>query len=130
MPLDELTIETLRRYRRDRVATALAAGVGRLHPKSYVFATDPTGKTCWRPDRATATWSRLRRSVPQLEGMRLHDLRHAHATLLIAHGVDRRVVADRLGHAQISTTDRYTHRVTEADRAAAAIVGEILAGAV
>lgn len=128
VPLDELTIEMIRAYRAHRVETALGAGVGRFAADSYVFASDVLGNVCWRPDRASKLWAKLRARVPELTGMRLHDLRHAHATLLIASGVDRRVVADRLGHAAISTTDRYTHRVSDADRAAAVIVGEILAG--
>ena len=42
--------------------------------------------------------------------MRLHDLRHTCATLLIAQGVHARVVMETLGHSQISVTmDLYAH---------------------
>jgi len=41
---------------------------------------------------------------------RVHDLRHTNATLLLEAGVNPRVVADRLGHAQVSITlDTYSH---------------------
>lgn len=143
VPLDELTVDVIKAYRRHRQEIALGAGVGRLKDRSYLFARDPAGTECWYPDRASKIWASIRDVraaptngqkvgpllIPSLQGVRLHDLRHAHATLLIAHGVDRRVVADRLGHSAVSTTDRYTHRVTAADRAAAQIIGEILAGA-
>ena len=42
---------------------------------------------------------------------RTHDLRHAHATILVASGVDIYEVQRRLGHASITTTQTYLHRV-------------------
>ena len=42
--------------------------------------------------------------------MRFHDLRHAHASLMLARGVHPKVVADRLGHSSIRVTmDVYSH---------------------
>jgi integrase len=47
------------------------------------------------------------RMVPQV---RLHDLRHTAATLLLAQGVPARVVMDVLGHSQIGVTmNIYSH---------------------
>ena len=45
-----------------------------------------------------------------LPEIRFHDLRHTHATLLLAAGVHPKVVQERLGHSQISLTlDTYSH---------------------
>jgi integrase len=47
--------------------------------------------------------------------LRLHDLRHAHASWLLAGGADLQVVKERLGHASIATTERYLHTLPDAD---------------
>jgi integrase len=45
--------------------------------------------------------------------MRFHDLRHSHATQLLADGVHPKVAQERLGHSTISTTlDLYSHVTT------------------
>jgi site-specific recombinase XerD len=49
--------------------------------------------------------------------VRMHDLRHAHASWLLAGGADLKTVMDRLGHAQIQTTQKYLHALKGADRA-------------
>ncbi|XUX01231.1 MAG: tyrosine-type recombinase/integrase [Dehalogenimonas sp.] len=42
--------------------------------------------------------------------MRLHDLRHTHATLMLAAGVHPKIVSERLGHATVGITlDTYSH---------------------
>lgn len=46
---------------------------------------------------------------------RMHDLRHAHASWLLAGGADLQVVKERLGHSSIMTTQKYLHTLPEAD---------------
>jgi integrase len=58
-----------------------------------------------------------------LEGVRLHDLRHTHASWLIARGIDVVTISRRLGHESITTTiDRYGHLLPDQDAGAAAAV--------
>lgn len=93
-----------------------------------VFAdlrADPTGATPRRPGWLSHRWAALR----DRHGMttRLHDLRHWNATMLIDAGVPITVVAERLGHAQVSTTtDIYAHRVAASDAAAASHIAGAL----
>jgi len=47
--------------------------------------------------------------------VRVHDLRHAHASWLLAGGADLKTVMERMGHAQIMTTQKYLHALPDAD---------------
>jgi integrase len=50
--------------------------------------------------------------------IRTHDLRHAHASWLLAGGADLQTVKERLGHASIITTEKYLHTLPDADETA------------
>lgn len=51
--------------------------------------------------------------------VRVHDLRHAHASWLLAGGADLQAVKTRMGHARLTTTEQYLHTLPAADAAAA-----------
>ncbi|WP_170220165.1 site-specific integrase [Paenibacillus anaericanus] len=55
-----------------------------------------------------------------LKKIRFHDLRHTSATLLINQGVHAKIISERLGHADITTTmNVYGHALQSADKSAA-----------
>ena len=58
------------------------------------------------------------REAAGLGKTRIHDLRHAHASWLLAGGADLQVVKERLGHASIATTEKYLHSLPTADETA------------
>lgn len=59
--------------------------------------------------------------------LRLYDLRHIHATQLLAHGVDVKSVSHRLGHSSpVTTLKTYIHYVSENDRKAADLMGDLV----
>jgi integrase len=61
------------------------------------------------PDSITHAWEKLVCKCG-LKGIRLHDARHTHATIMLKQGVHPKIVQERLGHATISTTlDTYSH---------------------
>ena len=65
--------------------------------------------------------------VPKI---RLHDLRHTSATLLLAEGVDLKVISKRLGHSRIGVTaDTYAHVVDALEHQAAERIGAALSPA-
>jgi len=74
----------------------------------------------------------FRQAVKQslLPPIRLHDLRHTHATLALQAGIHPKVVSERLGHATISITlDTYSHAIPAMqEEAAALIAGLVFAG--
>ena len=62
-----------------------------------------------------------------LDGLRLHDLRHAHATLMLRAGVHPKVVSERLGHASVNITlDTYSHVLPGLQEAAAEAIDRAL----
>lgn len=90
-------------------------------PRSGLALTTPNGNQLWK--------SRFVKPIPWKEisgGRSLHDLRHTAATLWLSRGVDLATVSAWLGHATVSTTNRYLHYLGDAsDRAA---VGLLAAG--
>src|SRR5450759_3739565 len=71
----------------------------------------------------------FRQAVKQsmLPQIRLHDLRHTHATLALQAGVHPKVVSERLGHATIAITlDTYSHAIPAMQEAAAALIAELV----
>nr|MBA2754196.1 tyrosine-type recombinase/integrase [Chloroflexia bacterium] len=64
-----------------------------------------------------------------LPRIRMHDLRHTNATILIAAGVPITVVAERLGHARVSMTlDRYAHVLEGMQERAADTISRLFDG--
>lgn len=105
------------------IGKALGGGVV-LSPRAFVWPHphDLAGLRPWPPNMVTGAFRRLCEEVGVTA--RLHDLRHASASQLLAAGVDVRTVAGRLGHASPSTTlSIYAHWVPAADRAAADVAG-------
>jgi integrase len=75
-----------------------------------------------KPFYHTVPGNWLRRFIKRnhLKPIRFHDLRHTSATLLINQGVHAKIIAERLGHADIRTTmNIYGHALQTADQAAA-----------
>lgn len=110
-----------------RAARARAGAVGHImRADAWVFSHDEASRTPWRPQYVTLAWSRIRRAHG-LDGVRLHDLRHLHASVLLANGVPAAAVAARLGHANVRTTLAvYAHALPAEDAAAAEIAGRLL----
>ena len=77
------------------------------------------------PNSINSSWNKfLKRN--NIRKIRIHDLRHTHATLLLAQGVDIKTISERLGHSNISITmNTYTDVLKELDKTAANRIDEI-----
>ena len=67
-------------------------------------------------------WKRVLKEA-NLENIRIHDLRHTHASHLVSSGLSLSIVGKLLGHTQASTTQRYAHLADEPLRQAAELLG-------
>ena len=80
------------------------------------------------PDLFSQTFDRTvaRLAVPRI---RLHDLRHTHATLGLEAGVPPKVISERLGHATVAfTQDVYVHSLPGREREAADTIASLILG--
>jgi integrase len=88
---------------------ALRAQMGGLYQNQagYVF-TDALGAPI-DPDRLTKEFAKVIKRA-ELPGSTFHSLRHIHASLLLAEGVNPKAISERLGHSKVSLTlDIYAH---------------------
>jgi integrase len=69
------------------------------------------------------------RKAAGLEDVRLHDLRHAFASVAAASGMGLPIIGKMLGHTQAQTTQRYAHLASDPVKAAAAAVAGKIAAA-
>jgi integrase len=68
----------------------------------------------------------VRAGLPRI---RLHDLRHTHATIDLQAAINPTVVQERLGHASVSVTlDTYTHVLPPMHREAATQIAALVDG--
>lgn len=73
-------------------------------------------------------WQRVRRAAG-LDGLRIHDLRHAFASVAACSGLGLPIIGKLLGHTQAVTTMRYSHLAADPLKAAAATVAGKIADA-
>ena len=85
-------------------AIQLIGALPRQDNNPYLFPHPRTGL----PYPIEKSWNRIRKAA-QLPDLRIHDLRHSFASFLVNQNVSLYVVKDLLGHASISTTQRYAH---------------------
>jgi integrase/recombinase XerD len=123
VPLGEVALDHLTAYLQARAADEQARaerGGARARPSPVLFPSPRGGKLTrqafWKIVGRTARGAGLRGHVHP------HQLRHSFATHLLAGGADLRSVQTLLGHANIATTEIYTHvsrdRVRQAYRKA------------
>jgi integrase/recombinase XerD len=106
VPIGEIAVEWITRYVRESRAVLLA---GRTSDDLFVTIRGEamSRQMFWNLVKRYAAFAGIAKSISP------HVLRHAFATHLLNHGADLRVVQMLLGHADISTTQIYTHVARE-----------------
>jgi len=127
--LDVRTVEALRRYRMARAGLLLQLA----RDDALIFGDIEGGYL--NPDRFSRRFTRAlatcasQPDAPALPTIRVHDLRHTHATLLLAAGVPVKVVSERLGHSTVTITmEIYQHVLPGMQAEAARRFAEIVGG--
>jgi integrase len=87
-----------------------------LFPSSLRDGTRPVSRNTFR----TKVWLPALGRAGLDVHVRVHDLRHAHASWLLAGGADLKAVMQRMGHSQLMTAQRYLHTLPDADEQALA----------
>ena len=78
------------------------------------------------PESVSRYWRQAVKKA-RLPTIRLHDLRHTHATLALQAGIHPKVVSERLGHATVSITlDTYSHAIPAMQEEAAALIAGLV----
>ena len=105
--LPSFVVEQFRRFKRDQAEQLLRLGVRQSGETLVCCREDGEPK---QPRSLTHEFSHLIGRLTDIPRVRLHDLRHSHATQLLADGVHPKVAQERLGHSTITTTmDLYSH---------------------
>ena len=108
------------------LALVLAAAVKKFGGVTVVADEAGQSSSPWELQRAVRVARKKVKGLP--EGFRYHDLRHYFASLLIASGLDVKVVQMRLRHASAMTTlNTYGHMWPDADESSRAAVAVVLA---
>jgi integrase len=109
-------MELIKAYKADQELLRIQLGVS-LNADDFVFIR-PDGSPI-NPNAVTLAFKRIIKRAG-LRDIRIHDLRHTHATLMLKADVHPKVVSERLGHANIGITlDIYSHVLPGMQEAAA-----------
>jgi integrase len=116
--LPAYAVEELRRLKRQQAEELLALGVRQIGDTLLCCRADGEPH---QPLSLTYEFARFMRRLKDLPRVRFHDLRHSHATQLLASGVHPKIASERLGHASVGITlDLYSH-VTDTMQSDAAV---------
>jgi integrase len=124
--LPATVVEELKTYRVRRAQEFLRLGVGLSDDDLVVSHEDGS---VMAPIYISQNWPRFLKGTT-LPRIRFHDLRHTHATHMLANGVHPKIASERLGHSKVGITlDLYSHVIPGMQEDAAAMVDKALKAA-
>ena len=100
--IDPHTVTALKAWRKTQLSERLAWGVAYQGDEGLVFTWEDGRPVL--PDFVTRTFGVLTAKTDGVPRLKLHELRHTHATILLRDGVPVHIVAKRLGHKDPSVT--------------------------
>jgi integrase len=118
VPLPPDVVDALKQHRIEQAQQKLKLGPN-YHDYGFVF-TSENGEPIHKRNLVRRHFKPILRAAGLPEDIRLYDLRHTCATLLLAAGENPKIVSERLGHASVNMTlNRYSHVLPDMQRSAA-----------
>ena len=124
--LPAMLIEELRKHRIEQAQALLGIGA-RVTPDHHVVMQ--ADGTALQPNSLTHAFTTFL-ETRGLRRVRLHDLRHSHATHMLAAGIHPKIASERLGHSKVGITlDLYSHVLPGMQSEAASRVDALISDA-
>jgi len=119
--IPDYVVQMLKQYKKYQIEQQLRTQI----PNQYnMLFMDKKGD--YIPPIAITIWFQNFLKKYHLPHIKFHSLRHTSASLLLCNGTNIKTVSNRLGHTNLSTTNRYLHALAETDISAAEILGKKL----
>jgi integrase len=126
VPMPESLFAKLKTHKKQQAEQII--GLGQSYERNNLVFAGEIGQPIYLANLRQRHFHKILEKA-ELIGFRLYDLRHTMATLLLAEGINPKIVSERLGHASVVLTlDTYSHVLPDMQKDATSKLGLVLFG--